>query len=62
VIGLLLTVGAARGQTTAVPEQAQRAARQVDSLHITMLSTMLADHGVGEWGFAALVEASPMWC
>jgi 7,8-dihydropterin-6-yl-methyl-4-(beta-D-ribofuranosyl)aminobenzene 5'-phosphate synthase len=29
----------------------------VASLRITILSTMLADDGVGEWGFAALVEA-----
>ena len=30
---------------------------QVRSLRVTVLSTMLADfHGVGEWGFAALVE------
>lgn len=29
----------------------------VHSLKITLLSTMLADEGVGEWGFAALVEA-----
>jgi hypothetical protein len=28
----------------------------VSSLHITILSTMLADEGFGEWGFAALVE------
>jgi 7,8-dihydropterin-6-yl-methyl-4-(beta-D-ribofuranosyl)aminobenzene 5'-phosphate synthase len=28
----------------------------VRSLHITILSTMLADTGIGEWGFAALVE------
>ncbi len=28
----------------------------VKSLHITVLSTMLADAGIGEWGFAALVE------
>jgi len=33
------------------------AAHKVTSLHITILSTMLADRGVGEWGFAALVEA-----
>src|SRR4029079_18855222 len=33
------------------------AAQKVRSLHITILSTMLADRGVGEWGFAALVEA-----
>lgn len=30
---------------------------QVKSLKVTILSTMLADDGVGEWGFAALVEA-----
>jgi 7,8-dihydropterin-6-yl-methyl-4-(beta-D-ribofuranosyl)aminobenzene 5'-phosphate synthase len=28
----------------------------VRSLHVTILSTMLADEGIGEWGFAALVE------
>jgi len=31
---------------------------RVQSLRVTVLSTMLTDfHGVGEWGFAALVEA-----
>jgi 7,8-dihydropterin-6-yl-methyl-4-(beta-D-ribofuranosyl)aminobenzene 5'-phosphate synthase len=29
----------------------------VQNLKITILSTMLSDDGVGEWGFAALVEA-----
>ena len=29
----------------------------VRSLRIVVLSTMLADEGIGEWGFAALVEA-----
>jgi 7,8-dihydropterin-6-yl-methyl-4-(beta-D-ribofuranosyl)aminobenzene 5'-phosphate synthase len=29
----------------------------VQNLKITILSTMLADEGIGEWGFAALVEA-----
>ena len=29
----------------------------VKDLKITVLSTMLADQGIGEWGFAALVEA-----
>jgi 7,8-dihydropterin-6-yl-methyl-4-(beta-D-ribofuranosyl)aminobenzene 5'-phosphate synthase len=29
----------------------------VRTLKITILSTMLADEGIGEWGFAALVEA-----
>jgi 7,8-dihydropterin-6-yl-methyl-4-(beta-D-ribofuranosyl)aminobenzene 5'-phosphate synthase len=32
-------------------------AREVQQLKVTILSTMLADEGVGEWGFAALVEA-----
>lgn len=36
--------------------QATPAARHVSSLEITILSTMLADAGFGEWGFAALVE------
>jgi len=27
------------------------------SVHVTILSTMLATRGIGEWGFAALVEA-----
>jgi 7,8-dihydropterin-6-yl-methyl-4-(beta-D-ribofuranosyl)aminobenzene 5'-phosphate synthase len=30
---------------------------EVHALKITILSTMLADEGIGEWGFAALVEA-----
>ena len=33
------------------------AAPKVKSLEIKILSTMLADEGFGEWGFAALVEA-----
>lgn len=32
-------------------------AGQVRSLKITVLSTMLADAGIGEWGYSALVEA-----
>lgn len=31
--------------------------RLVEHLKITVLSTMLADEGLGEWGYAALVEA-----
>ncbi|HWA33830.1 MAG TPA: MBL fold metallo-hydrolase [Cyclobacteriaceae bacterium] len=30
--------------------------KKVQSLKVTILSTMLADQGIGEWGFAALVE------
>lgn len=34
------------------------AATPIDSVRVTILSTMLADtRGIGEWGFAALVEA-----
>jgi 7,8-dihydropterin-6-yl-methyl-4-(beta-D-ribofuranosyl)aminobenzene 5'-phosphate synthase len=29
---------------------------EAQAVHITILSTMLADAGIGEWGFAALVE------
>ena len=29
---------------------------QVKSLRIQLLSTMLAEDGIGEWGFSALVE------
>src|ERR1700687_1639765 len=39
------------------PTPALTTAHKVKSLHITILSTMLADEGIGEWGFAALVEA-----
>ena len=31
-------------------------ARQVKALKVTVLSTMLADRGLGEWGYSALVE------
>lgn len=37
--------------------KAQLERARIQSLRITVLSTMLADQGVGEWGFAALVEA-----
>ncbi|MGH9838585.1 MAG: MBL fold metallo-hydrolase [Blastocatellia bacterium] len=43
------------GQTKS--ESSQRAETRVRSLRICVLSTMLADRGIGEWGFAALVEA-----
>jgi 7,8-dihydropterin-6-yl-methyl-4-(beta-D-ribofuranosyl)aminobenzene 5'-phosphate synthase len=34
-----------------------RSHTQVRALKVTILSTMLADQGIGEWGFSALVEA-----
>src|SRR3954464_48758 len=37
------------------PREVVRA--HVKQLKVTILSTMLADEGIGEWGFAALVEA-----
>jgi len=40
-----------------VPRAVAQAPARVQSLKITILSTMLADKGLGEWGFAALVEA-----
>jgi 7,8-dihydropterin-6-yl-methyl-4-(beta-D-ribofuranosyl)aminobenzene 5'-phosphate synthase len=52
VTGLILTTGAA-----GAPPPPEPAGHRVKSLKITILSTMLAEEGVGEWGFAALVEA-----
>jgi 7,8-dihydropterin-6-yl-methyl-4-(beta-D-ribofuranosyl)aminobenzene 5'-phosphate synthase len=47
--------------TTAIVVPAQTSSAkphaQIKNLKITILSTMLADQGIGEWGFAALVEA-----
>jgi 7,8-dihydropterin-6-yl-methyl-4-(beta-D-ribofuranosyl)aminobenzene 5'-phosphate synthase len=40
-----------------VPRALAQAPTRVQKLKITVLSTMLADQGLGEWGFAALVEA-----
>lgn len=39
------------------PESTITPQAQVRTLKVTILSTMLADDGIGEWGFAALVEA-----
>jgi 7,8-dihydropterin-6-yl-methyl-4-(beta-D-ribofuranosyl)aminobenzene 5'-phosphate synthase len=41
----------------ALAQSAPKPLPELHSLKITILSTMLADSGVGEWGFAALVEA-----
>lgn len=51
-IGVILTTAA-----VSRPVDSGRTQHRVKSLKITVLSTMLADRGVGEWGFAALVEA-----
>lgn len=53
VLSSILLAGLAAGvpaQQTALPHP------RVKALRITILSTMLADAGIGEWGFAALVE------
>ena len=42
--------------TTFTVLQAQTPSHQVGNLKITILSTMLAQEGVGDWGFGALVE------
>lgn len=59
-LGMLL-LGAAPSSPRAQgppPQDEARPASQVRSLRVVVLSTMLADaKGVGEWGFAALVEA-----
>ena len=54
---LILTgsAGAFAWPQAAVPSAKSPA--ELHSLKITILSTMLADEGIGEWGFAALVEA-----
>lgn len=39
------------------PAPGQTAGPRVGNLRIVILSTMLADEGIGEWGFAAYVEA-----
>ena len=57
----IVSVLAVSGASSQVPSGArtptQTTAYQVKSLRITILSTMLADEGIGEWGFAALVDA-----
>ena len=50
----------AREAAPARPAPQQPAAKSLVELHalkVTILSTMLADQGLGEWGFSALVEA-----
>lgn len=57
VIALALAgAGSAFAQTQPPPAPAKTPA-ELQSLKVTILSTMLADEGIGEWGFAALVEA-----
>ena len=58
----LLPIAALFGAATAFPQTSSSAPEtktlaEVRNLKVTILSTMLADDGIGEWGFAALVEA-----
>ncbi len=55
VIGLVTGLGLCAA--TAASAGPVPARHKVSSLKVTILSTMLADQGMGEWGFAALVEA-----
>jgi 7,8-dihydropterin-6-yl-methyl-4-(beta-D-ribofuranosyl)aminobenzene 5'-phosphate synthase len=50
IAGLSLFASSLAGPPTEAPSH------KVASLKITILSTMLADQGMGEWGFSALVE------
>lgn len=43
--------------SSGAPALAGEGLRELSELRITILSTMLADDGLGEWGFAALIEA-----
>jgi 7,8-dihydropterin-6-yl-methyl-4-(beta-D-ribofuranosyl)aminobenzene 5'-phosphate synthase len=54
VVALLLS-----GNASVVAQSLAPAASpaELHSLKVTILSTMLADEGIGEWGFSALVEA-----
>jgi 7,8-dihydropterin-6-yl-methyl-4-(beta-D-ribofuranosyl)aminobenzene 5'-phosphate synthase len=49
--------GFASGQSSAAEPHSATTHPQVKTLKVTILSTMLADQGIGEWGFSALVEA-----
>lgn len=53
LIVLILAISVAYAQNK--PEAFKT--NKVKSLQVTILSTMVADSGIGEWGFAALVEA-----
>jgi len=56
-LALLMMAGMASAPATTEPPIRPDSAHRVKSVHITVVSTMLADKGVGEWGFAAVIEA-----
>jgi 7,8-dihydropterin-6-yl-methyl-4-(beta-D-ribofuranosyl)aminobenzene 5'-phosphate synthase len=47
----------ARGRVDRYSSPSSAVYAQVHALKVTILSTMLADQSIGEWGFSALVEA-----
>lgn len=53
-IAVLLTTSLGDGLGAAGQQASRRA--QAAAVKVTVLSTMLADRGIGEWGFAALLE------
>lgn len=55
LVAVLLAAAGGLGPQT--PELAAEPPPRVRALKIRILSTMLAEDGIGEWGFAALVEA-----
>jgi hypothetical protein len=58
LVGVLLLVWNSQAVGwTEVLASPQKDQKVVESFKVTMLLTMLADRGIGEWGFAALVEA-----
>jgi 7,8-dihydropterin-6-yl-methyl-4-(beta-D-ribofuranosyl)aminobenzene 5'-phosphate synthase len=57
VIPIILLVLALPCLFAQSPAHASAQNGSVQNLKITILSTMLSDEGIGEWGFAALVEA-----
>jgi 7,8-dihydropterin-6-yl-methyl-4-(beta-D-ribofuranosyl)aminobenzene 5'-phosphate synthase len=57
MIALALAGGGSVFAQSQPPGSSAKAPAELQSLKVTILSTMLADEGIGEWGFAALVEA-----
>jgi 7,8-dihydropterin-6-yl-methyl-4-(beta-D-ribofuranosyl)aminobenzene 5'-phosphate synthase len=56
-LALILAGSAGASAWPQAPASSAKSPAELRSLKITILSTMLADEGIGEWGFAALVEA-----
>lgn len=52
-----LATGLSVSTSPVIARPSEPPAHKVTALKITILSTMLADQGMGEWGFSALVEA-----